>query len=99
MKVNLETLERITHLARLEWDPDRADAMLEDMNRFLEYARVLDQAPTEGVAPLVYMNENGLSPREDRVIAETNHEEALMNAPSKDSDYFRVPKVLKKSGG
>ena len=59
MKVNLETLERITHLARLEWDPDRADAMLEDMNRFLEYARVLDQAPTEGVAPLVYMNENG----------------------------------------
>lgn len=99
MKVNLETLERITHLARLEWDPDRADAMLEDMNRFLEYARVLDQAPTEGVAPLVYMNENGLAPREDRIIAETSHEEALKNAPSKDSDYFRVPKVLKKSGG
>jgi aspartyl-tRNA(Asn)/glutamyl-tRNA(Gln) amidotransferase subunit C len=45
------------------------------------------------------MNENGLAPREDRVIAETSHEEALMNAPSKDSDYFRVPKVLKKSGG
>lgn len=99
MKVNLETLERITHLARLEWDPNRADAMLEDMNRFLEYARVLDQAPTEGVAPLVYMNENGLAPREDRIIAETSHEEALKNAPSKDSDYFRVPKVLKKSGG
>ncbi|MBU6274260.1 MAG: hypothetical protein RLZZ121_11 [Bacteroidota bacterium] len=99
MKVNLETLERITHLARLEWDPDRADAMLEDMNRFLEYARVLDQAPTEGVAPLVYMNENGLAPREDRVVSVTSHEEALKNAPSKDSDYFRVPKVLKKSGG
>ena len=99
MKVNIETLERITHLARLEWDPDRADAMLEDMNRFLEYARVLDQAPTEGVAPLVYMNENGLAPREDRVVSVTSHEEALKNAPSKDSDYFRVPKVLKKSGG
>ena len=99
MKVNLETLERITHLARLEWDPNRADAMLEDMNRFLEYARVLDQAPTEGVAPLVYMNENGLAPREDRVVSVISHEEALKNAPSKDSDYFRVPKVLKKSGG
>ncbi|NBW32989.1 MAG: Asp-tRNA(Asn)/Glu-tRNA(Gln) amidotransferase subunit GatC [Cytophagia bacterium] len=99
MKVNLETLERITHLARLEWDPDRAEAMLQDMNRFLEYARVLDQAPTEGVEPLVYMNVDGLPPREDRVIAETTHDEALMNAPAKDSDYFRVPKVLKKSGG
>ena len=99
MTANLEPLERITHLARLEWDPDRADAMLEDMNRFLEYARVLDQAPTEGVAPLVYMNENGLAPREDRVVSVTSHEEALKNAPSKDSDYFRVPKVLKKSGG
>ncbi|MFM7700132.1 MAG: aspartyl/glutamyl-tRNA amidotransferase subunit C, partial [Bacteroidota bacterium] len=68
MKVDLETLQRIAHLARLEFDPDKADAMLADMNRFLEYARIIDSIPTEGIEPLVYMNEEGLPPREDRVI-------------------------------
>ncbi|MFO0399546.1 MAG: aspartyl/glutamyl-tRNA amidotransferase subunit C, partial [Sphingobacteriia bacterium] len=29
------------------------------------------------------------------VYQELSHEEALRNAPKKDSDYFRVPKVLK----
>lgn len=97
MKVNLETLQRIAHLARLEFDQDRADAMLADMNRFLEYARILDSVPTDGVDPLVYMNEQGLAPREDEVIQTITHQEALANAPASDSDYFRVPKVVKKS--
>ncbi|MFM7178770.1 MAG: Asp-tRNA(Asn)/Glu-tRNA(Gln) amidotransferase subunit GatC [Bacteroidota bacterium] len=96
MKVDLETLQRIAHLARLEFDPDKADAMLADMNRFLEYARIIDSVPTEGIEPLVYMNEEGLAPREDRVIQTISHQEALTNAPASDSDYFRVPKVVKK---
>ncbi|MFM7587828.1 MAG: Asp-tRNA(Asn)/Glu-tRNA(Gln) amidotransferase subunit GatC [Bacteroidota bacterium] len=97
MKVDLETLQRIAHLARLEFDPDKADAMLADMNRFLEYARIIDSVPTEGIEPLVYMNEEGLAPREDRVIQTISHQEALANAPASDSDYFRVPKVVKKT--
>jgi aspartyl-tRNA(Asn)/glutamyl-tRNA(Gln) amidotransferase subunit C len=34
--------------------------------------------------------------REDEPIVTVTHEEALMNAPKKDSDYFRIPKVLDK---
>jgi aspartyl-tRNA(Asn)/glutamyl-tRNA(Gln) amidotransferase subunit C len=34
--------------------------------------------------------------RKDEVIREISHEEALKNAPKKDSDYFRVPKVIEK---
>ena len=94
MKVNLETLERITHLARLEWDPDRADAMLEDMNRFLEYAAMLDELDISGIEPLVYMNEDPGRLRDDQVRQEMSHAEALKNAPRSDSDYFRVAKVI-----
>jgi aspartyl-tRNA(Asn)/glutamyl-tRNA(Gln) amidotransferase subunit C len=32
--------------------------------------------------------------REDAVQQDITHEEALRNAPAKDSDYFRVPKVI-----
>jgi aspartyl-tRNA(Asn)/glutamyl-tRNA(Gln) amidotransferase subunit C len=34
--------------------------------------------------------------RKDEVVQEITHEEALKNAPKKDSDYFRVPKVLER---
>ena len=34
--------------------------------------------------------------REDLPLITVTHEEALRNAPKKDSDYFRIPKVLDK---
>jgi aspartyl-tRNA(Asn)/glutamyl-tRNA(Gln) amidotransferase subunit C len=34
--------------------------------------------------------------REDKVTEATSQEDALKNAPEKDSDYFKVPTVLKK---
>ena len=34
--------------------------------------------------------------REDKVTEETSQKDALKNAPEKDSDYFKVPTVLKK---
>jgi aspartyl-tRNA(Asn)/glutamyl-tRNA(Gln) amidotransferase subunit C len=34
--------------------------------------------------------------REDVPQTTITHEEALKNAPKKDSDYFRIPKVLDK---
>jgi aspartyl-tRNA(Asn)/glutamyl-tRNA(Gln) amidotransferase subunit C len=34
--------------------------------------------------------------RVDEPKVTVSHEEALKNAPKKDSDYFRIPKVLDK---
>jgi len=34
--------------------------------------------------------------REDDVKHEITQDEALKNAPKKDSDYFKVPKVIEK---
>jgi aspartyl-tRNA(Asn)/glutamyl-tRNA(Gln) amidotransferase subunit C len=34
--------------------------------------------------------------RDDNPEQSVSHEEALRNAPKKDSDYFRIPKVLDK---
>jgi aspartyl-tRNA(Asn)/glutamyl-tRNA(Gln) amidotransferase subunit C len=34
--------------------------------------------------------------REDIAVDSLTHEEALKNAPKRDSDYFRIPKVLSK---
>jgi aspartyl-tRNA(Asn)/glutamyl-tRNA(Gln) amidotransferase subunit C len=34
--------------------------------------------------------------RDDEVESSVSHEDALKNAPKRDSDYFRIPKVLDK---
>ncbi len=34
--------------------------------------------------------------RKDEQKQDVSHEEALKNAPKKDSDYFRVPKVIEQ---
>jgi aspartyl-tRNA(Asn)/glutamyl-tRNA(Gln) amidotransferase subunit C len=35
--------------------------------------------------------------RDDVVLQEINHEDALKNAPKRDSDFFRVPKVIESN--
>jgi aspartyl-tRNA(Asn)/glutamyl-tRNA(Gln) amidotransferase subunit C len=42
------------------------------------------------------MNSESNILRPDEAHNPITHEEALMNAPQKDSDYFRIPKVLEK---
>ena len=44
--------------------------------------------------PLVHMSEEHNVLREDIVSNTLSHKEGLVNAPIKDSNYFKVPKVL-----
>jgi aspartyl-tRNA(Asn)/glutamyl-tRNA(Gln) amidotransferase subunit C len=56
----------------------------------------LSDLPTENVEPLIFMNESVNVLREDVAKVTLTQSEALKNAPKKDSDYFRIPKVLDK---
>ena len=47
-----------------------------------------------GVDPLIYMTDEVNVMREDEPKITLTQKEALKNAPKKDSDYFKVPKVI-----
>ena len=70
--------------------------MVSDMNKMISFIDKLDQIDTELIEPLVYMSEETNVLRADEVGEHISKEKALKNAPQKDSDYFKVPKVLKK---
>ena len=53
-----------------------------------------NEVNTDGVEPLTTMSYEINVMREDQVKEHLSHERALLNAPKKDDDYFRVPKVL-----
>ena len=60
-----------------------------------EFIEKLNEIDTENVEPLIFMSE-GENILHDVVKQTMTHKEALKNAPSKDSDYFRVPKFIDK---
>jgi aspartyl-tRNA(Asn)/glutamyl-tRNA(Gln) amidotransferase subunit C len=51
---------------------------------------------TSGVEPMIFVGREINHYREDIPKHEITREEALKNAPKKDSDYFKVPKVIGK---
>ncbi|RZK62836.1 MAG: Asp-tRNA(Asn)/Glu-tRNA(Gln) amidotransferase subunit GatC [Hymenobacter sp.] len=92
--MNTETLRGLAHLARLEFDPAREEQMLKDLNGILDWVAQLEKVDTEGVAPLVHLSHEINVLRDDKAHNTVTHQQGLQNAPRKDSDYFRVPKVL-----
>ncbi|NCA22319.1 MAG: Asp-tRNA(Asn)/Glu-tRNA(Gln) amidotransferase subunit GatC [Crocinitomicaceae bacterium] len=96
MKITDEIVDHIAHLSRLEFKGFDKEAIKNDMEKIIDFMDKLSELPTQNVEPLIFMSEEVNRLRDD-VPAETiTHEEALRNAPKKDSDYFRIPKVLDK---
>jgi len=95
-KVTEETINKLAELAKLEFDENSKAQIQNDLNKMLAFVDKLNELNTEGLEPLIYMNNEQTILREDEVTSEITQDEALSNAPQKDSDYIKVPKVLDK---
>ena len=96
MTIDKETVEKIAHLARLELAEGEKQAMIADMSKILGFMAKLNEIDTSGIEPLVYMTNEINVTREDVIKQEITHQEALLNAPKHDEDYFLVAKVIEK---
>ncbi len=94
MQIDRALLDKIAHLSRLEFDEKDAEKMMKDMSAIVTWVEKLKEVNTDGVEPLTTMSYEVNSLREDEVKPHLPHQDALRNAPKKDSDFFRVPKVL-----
>jgi aspartyl-tRNA(Asn)/glutamyl-tRNA(Gln) amidotransferase subunit C len=96
MKIDNETIDKIAHLARLEFENEAKEQIINDMNNMLVFIDKLNELDTSNVEPLIYMSDETNILREDEVKHEITQDEALKNAPEHDSDYFKVPKMIDK---
>ena len=96
MKITDEIVDHIAHLARLKFEGDKKIAIKQDLEKIISFMDKLSDLPTENMEPLIFMNESVNVLREDVAKVTLTQSEALKNAPKKDSDYFRIPKVLDK---
>ena len=96
MEVNNKLIKDLSRLAKLNFDEQAADKMKEDLDKIIGFVDKLSEIDTEGIEPLIYLSEEVNVLRADEIKHEVSQESALKNAPQKDSDYFKVPTVLKK---
>ncbi len=94
MKIDTNSIKKIAHLARLEFDESSIEKMSSDMSQILDWVEKLNEIDTENIEPLTTMSSEVNDMREDKIGHQLAHESGMKNAPKRDSDYFRVPKVM-----
>ncbi len=94
MQIDRTLLLRIEHLARLELSEDTRENILQDLSKILDMVEKLNEPDTDTVEPLVYVNEEIQTLREDAAEDWTQREAAFKNAPLSDGSFFKVPKMM-----
>ena len=96
MEVNEQLIDELAALSRLEFSPTEKTAIAEDLRRMIRFVEKLQELDTTGVEPVLDMSDTSNSYREDIVQGQVSREAALQNAPSAESGFFTVPKVITK---
>jgi len=87
-------IDKLASLSKLEFDANGKQAIKQDLSKILSFMEKLNELNTDGVEPLIYINEDVNVFRNDEVNYSITKEEALMNAPLKNEDYIKVPKFV-----
>ena len=97
MKVDEALIDRLAELSRLEFKAEEKEHIKQDLEKILSFMEKLNEIDTDGVEPLVYVNDAVNVCRKDEVVQEFSGDEVLKNAPVEDDQYFKVPKVIEQS--
>ena len=93
-KITLEQVRHVALLARLELSPQDENRLRTDMDEMLAYVDKLNELDTTNVAPTTQVGEAGTPMRDDEVTNRPDADAILANAPSRDRNYFKVPKII-----
>ena len=93
-KITADDVRKVAQLARLDLPEDTISTYTGQLERILDYVDQLQAVNTDGVPPTTRAVEVINATREDRVVATDVREELLDQAPQREGDFFRVPKIL-----
>ena len=96
MKIDDKLIADLASLAKLSFNEKSSKNMQDDLKKIIGFIDKLSEINTENVKPLIYLSEELNVLRTDNNVENISQEQALTNAPQKDSDYILVPKVLEK---
>jgi aspartyl-tRNA(Asn)/glutamyl-tRNA(Gln) amidotransferase subunit C len=96
MEVTDALVDKLAHLARLEFDAAGKEEIKNDLQRMIAFVEKLNELDISGTESLLHITDEVNVLREDEVKGSISREEGLRNAPDHDEKFFKVPKVIKK---
>ena len=93
-QISSDDVRKVAHLARLDLPEDKIATYTGQLESILEYVSQLQQVDTEGVPETTRAVEVTNVTRADGVQPTPVREHILNQAPQREGDFFRVPKIL-----
>ena len=93
-KITADDVRKVAKLSRLNLPEETIATYTGQLERILDYVDQLQAVDTEGVPPTTRAVEVVNVTRKDAVVSTDVREELLDQAPQREGDFFRVPKIL-----
>ena len=93
-KISSSDVRKVAHLARLELPDDQIEIYTAQLEDILSYVDQLQEIDTKNVPPTTRAVEVFNAMREDLVDVNCSREDILNQAPHREGDFFRVPKII-----
>lgn len=94
MKLTQDEVQRVATLARLRLTPAEQSRLTDQLDKILEYMAKLNELDTTRVEPIAHVVDTVNALREDQVTSLPNADALLANAPAREGNFFRVPKII-----
>jgi len=94
MPLDRETVQHIALLARLQLTPQEEATFTEQLGHILEHFERLAALDTGAVEPTAHIADVAIALRDDVIINPPADEVLRANAPARDGDFFKVPKII-----
>ena len=98
-KIDEAQVRKVAKLSRLDLSDAEVEEFTGQLSAILEYVEKMNELDTEGVEPLAHCLAISNVLREDRVWESLGTEAVLANAPQRDGEFFKVPKILDVGSG
>jgi len=94
VKISREEVHHVALLARLALTPEEEGTMATTLDAILTYMDKLAELDTSTIEPTAHVLALAAPWRDDQVVNEPQTDALLANAPVRDGDFFKVPKII-----
>lgn len=98
-KLDKSQVRKVAKLSRLELTETEVEEFTGQLSAILDYVEKMNELDTEDIEPLAHCLPISNVFRPDQVRESLGPEEALANAPQRDGNFFKVPKILDAGSG
>ncbi len=98
-QITADHVRRVARLSRLDLTEEEIQEFTGQLGAILDYVNKMNELDTENVEPLAHCLPVTNCFRDDIIHPSLECDKALANAPDRDGDYFKVPKILGDQSG